>query len=90
MILGLGVLWYSLTMPSGFVRIDTSEALELIAGDQVASATITPDRVDLTLRDGETFSSDEVPETSEVQAFYVESRGPLLLEALEEHPPSEG
>jgi cell division protease FtsH len=90
MILGFGVLWYSLTMPNGFARVDTSEALELIAADQVASATITPDRVDLTLRDGETFSSDEVPETSEVQAFYVESRGPLLLEALEEHPPSEG
>jgi cell division protease FtsH len=90
MILGLGVLWYSLTMPNGFARVDTSEALELIAADQVASATITPDRVDLTLRDGETFSNDEVPETSEVQAFYVESRGPLLLEALEEHPPSEG
>src|SRR5690606_2380173 len=90
MILGLGVLWYALTMPSGFTRIETSEAMELITGDKVASATITPDRVDLTLKDGETYSDPQVQATDRVQAYYVESRGPLLLDALEDHPPSEG
>ncbi|WP_153397755.1 ATP-dependent zinc metalloprotease FtsH [Ornithinicoccus halotolerans] len=90
LILGLGVLWYSLSMPSGFDRVDTSEALQLIEEDKVAVAELTPDRIDLTLREGETFSNDEVTETDQVQAFYVDSRGPMLLEALEEHPPSEG
>jgi cell division protease FtsH len=90
MILGLGVLWYALTMPSGFTRIDTSEAMELITSDKVASATITPDRVDLTLKEGETYSDPQVQATDQVQAYYVESRGPLLLDALEQHPPSEG
>ncbi|HLS39588.1 MAG TPA: ATP-dependent zinc metalloprotease FtsH [Ornithinicoccus sp.] len=90
MILGLGVLWYALTMPSGFTRIETSEAMELITSDKVASATITPDRVDLVLKEGETYADPQVQATDRVQAYYVESRGPLLLQALEEHPPSEG
>jgi cell division protease FtsH len=90
MILGLGVLWYALTMPSGFTRIETSEAMELITSDKVASATITPDRVDLVLKEGETYSSPQVQGTDRVQAYYVEPRGPMLLQALEEHPPSEG
>jgi cell division protease FtsH len=89
MILGLGVLWYALTMPSGYNRIDTSDAMELINSDKVASATITPDRVDLVLEEGETFSDEEVEATDRVQAYYVPSRGSLLVEALEEHPPSE-
>ncbi|TQL52242.1 cell division protease FtsH [Ornithinicoccus hortensis] len=90
MILGLGVLWYALTMPSGYNRIDTSEAMTLITSDKVASATVTPDRVDLVLKDGETFSNDEVSETDRVQAYYVPSRGTLVVSTLEEHPPSEG
>jgi cell division protease FtsH len=90
MILGLGLLWYALASPSAYTRIETSEAMELITDERVASVTLTPDRMDLTLKEGETFSNDEVEDLSEVQAFYVESRGPVIVETLEQHPPSEG
>ncbi|HLS46468.1 MAG TPA: ATP-dependent zinc metalloprotease FtsH [Ornithinicoccus sp.] len=89
MILGLGVLWYTLTMPSPYERIDTSEALELIRTDKVAEATLTPDRIDLVLKDGETFSNDDVTEASRVQAFYVPARGEMLVSEFEANPPSE-
>ena len=89
MILGLGVLWYTLTMPSPYERIDTSEALELIRTDKVAEATLTPDRIDLVLKDGQTFSNDDVTEASRVQAFYVPARGEMLVSEFEANPPSE-
>jgi cell division protease FtsH len=88
--LGLGILWFSLLNPSAYSRIDTADALRLITEDRVAEAVITDDRMDLTLKEGETFSSDDVRETSQVQAYYVSARGPAVIETLEEHPPSEG
>ncbi|MFK5688655.1 ATP-dependent zinc metalloprotease FtsH [Ornithinimicrobium sp. LYQ92] len=87
--LGLGVLWYSLLSQSPYSRIDTSDALDLIQNDQVAEAVVTPERIDLTLRDGETFSNDDVGETDQVQAFYVPARGDQIITALDENPPSE-
>ena len=89
MILGLGILWYTLMMPSAYERIDTSEALELIRDDKVAEVTLTPDRIDMVLNEGETFSNDEVEEATRVQAFYVPSRGNLIIAEFEEHPPTE-
>ncbi len=86
--LGLGILWFSLLSPSDFSRIPTADALHLIKTDKVAEATVTPDRVDLTLKDGETFTSDDVRETGKVQAYYVEARGDQIIQALDEHPPS--
>ncbi|GAA1174491.1 ATP-dependent zinc metalloprotease FtsH [Ornithinimicrobium humiphilum] len=86
--LGLGILWFSVLSPSSFSRVDTVDALELITSDKVAEATITPERIDLTLKEGETFSSDDVRETDKVQAFYVDARGPQIIQALDEHPPS--
>ncbi len=87
--LGMGILWFSLLSPSAFTRIDTVDALELIRDDKVAEAVVTPDRVDLTLKEGETFSSPDVRETGQVQAFYVEARGEQIIAALDENPPSE-
>ncbi|KUG51810.1 cell division protein FtsH [Serinicoccus chungangensis] len=87
--LGLGILWYSLLSQSPYSRIDTADALQLIEDGQVAEAVVTPDRIDLTLRDGETFSSDDVRETDQVQAFYVDARGPQVIEALDANPPTE-
>src|SRR5690606_19048556 len=78
----------SVLSPSSFSRVDTVDALELITSDKVAEATITPERIDLTLKEGETFSSDDVRETDKVQAFYVDARGPQIIQALDEHPPS--
>nr|WP_130012894.1 ATP-dependent zinc metalloprotease FtsH [Serinicoccus sediminis] len=87
--LGLGILWYSLLSQSPYSRIDTADALQLIEDGKVAEAVVTPDRIDLTLEDGETFSSDDVRETDQVQAFYVDARGPQVIEALDANPPSE-
>ncbi|WP_298890980.1 ATP-dependent zinc metalloprotease FtsH [uncultured Serinicoccus sp.] len=87
--LGLGILWYSLLSQSPYSRIDTADALQLIEDGQVAEAVVTPDRIDLTLREGETFSSDDVRETDQVQAFYVDARGPQVIETLDANPPSE-
>ncbi|MGC5582812.1 ATP-dependent zinc metalloprotease FtsH [Ornithinimicrobium sp. W1665] len=87
--LGLGILWFSLLSPSAYTRIDTVDALELIQDDKVAEAVVTPDRVDLTLKEGETFSSPDVRETGQVQAYYVEARGEQIITALDENPPSE-
>ncbi|WP_427197740.1 ATP-dependent zinc metalloprotease FtsH [Ornithinimicrobium sp. Y1847] len=88
--LGLGILWFSLLNTSAYTRIDTSDALELIQSDQVATATLTDDRMDLTLKEGETFSAPDVRETDQVQAYYVRARGEQVMEAFDAHPPSEG
>ncbi|MFC5043619.1 ATP-dependent zinc metalloprotease FtsH [Ornithinimicrobium kibberense] len=85
----MGILWFSLLSPSAFTRIDTVDALELIRDEKVAEAVVTPDRVDLTLKEGETFSSPDVRETGKVQAYYVEARGEQIIAALDENPPSE-
>ncbi|HKJ12919.1 MAG TPA: ATP-dependent zinc metalloprotease FtsH, partial [Ornithinimicrobium sp.] len=90
LIIGFGVLVYALTSTSPYSRIETSEALKLINQEKVASATITPDRMDLDLVNGEKFSNDEVTEATQVQAFYVESRGEMVVQALEDHPPTQG
>ncbi|WP_237768080.1 ATP-dependent zinc metalloprotease FtsH [Serinicoccus sp. CNJ-927] len=87
--LGLGILWYSLLAQSPYSRIDTADALQLIEDGQVAEAVVTPDRIDLTLKEGQPFSNDEVRETEQVQAFYVDARGPQVIAALDENPPSE-
>ncbi|MDO5740480.1 MAG: cell division protein FtsH, partial [Ornithinimicrobium sp.] len=89
-ILGLGILWFSLLNPGAFTRIDTSDALGLIKSDKVAEATLTNDRMDLTLKEGETFSAEKVRETDKVQAFYVDARGDQVIAALDEHPPTKG
>ncbi|MGO0576510.1 ATP-dependent zinc metalloprotease FtsH [Ornithinimicrobium panacihumi] len=88
LILGMAILWFSILNPSEYSRISTADALRLVTSDKVAEATITNDRMDLTLKEGETFSSDEVRETSKVQAYYVDARGDQVIEAFEAHPPS--
>ncbi|MGC1209097.1 MAG: ATP-dependent metallopeptidase FtsH/Yme1/Tma family protein, partial [Ornithinimicrobium sp.] len=50
LIVGFGVLTYALMSPSAYARIDTSDTMQLIAEGKVASATVTPDRIDLDLK----------------------------------------
>ena len=88
LILGMGILWFSVLSPTEFSRIPTADAMRLITTDKVAEATITNDRMELTLKEGETFSSNDVRETSKVSAYYVESRGDEVVAALNAHPPS--
>ena len=90
LIIGFGVLAYALTAPSAYSRIDTSDAMKLIGDGKVASATVTPDRIDLDLSDGETFTGGDVEDAEQVQAFYVESRGEMVVQALEDNPPTDG
>ncbi|MGB5952532.1 MAG: ATP-dependent zinc metalloprotease FtsH [Ornithinimicrobium sp.] len=90
LIIGFGILLYALTSTSPYTRIDTSDAMKLINDGKVASATLTPDRMDLDLKDGSTFSDDQVDDANQVQAFYVESRGEMVVDALEANPPSRG
>ncbi|MFC5382588.1 ATP-dependent zinc metalloprotease FtsH [Aquipuribacter nitratireducens] len=68
-------------------QVDTSEALQLIRDERVASALVVDQeqRLDLTLREGE-----EVDGASQVRANYVFQRGDEILELLDEHPPPEG
>ncbi len=90
LILGFAALWYALSMPSAYTRIETSQALELIAADKVEFAVLTPDRIDLDLKDGQSFSSDTIAATSQVQAYYVEPRGEMMVRALADNPPASG
>ncbi len=90
LVIGFAVLGFAVFSPSAYSRIDTSDALKLIADGKVASATLTPDRVDLDLKSGTTFSDDDVSDASKVQAYYVESRGDMLVGALDDTPPADG
>ncbi len=90
LVVGFAVLGFAVFSPSAYSRIDTSDALKLIADGSVASATVTPDRIDLDLKSGSTFSGDDVSDASKVQAYYVESRGEMVVDALATTPPSDG
>jgi cell division protease FtsH len=77
---------------SGFARVDTSAALDLITQDKVASATLlNNERLELTLKDGVTYSDGQrVTNASKVYAYYVTARGDNIVAALDKHPPSKG
>ena len=90
MVLALAFLWYALFSPSPYARIDTSEALQLIRDEAVASATVTPDRIDLDLKEGREYTPEGGQPTERVQSFYVEARGEMVVDALEQHLPAEG
>ncbi len=90
LVVGFAVLAFAVFSPSAYSRIDTSDALKLISDGSVASATVTPDRVDLDLKSGSTFTGGDVSDASKVQAYYVESRGEMVVDALATSPPSEG
>jgi cell division protease FtsH len=91
LIIALGLFWFTIGDNGGFQRIDTSAAEQLISQDKVQSAKLTPDRVDLTLKDGQTYSDgDKVKNASKVEAFYVDARGTQLVNLLTDHKPPQG
>ena len=84
-------LYFAATNGGGFTRIDTSAATQLISEGNVASAKLTPDRVDLTLKDGHPYSDGaKVKNATRVQAYYVDARGPQLVKLLTDKPPTDG
>nr|WP_134774697.1 ATP-dependent zinc metalloprotease FtsH [Ornithinimicrobium flavum] len=86
--LALGILWYTLLSQSPFTRIDTADAMQLIRDGKVASAEITPDRMDLTLTEPYSDEENRVRETDQVMAYYVEARGDQVIELVEEYVPA--
>ena len=69
LIVGIGVLLLSLQGAGGFTRIDTSAAEKLINDGKVQSAKLEVDKVDLTLKKGESYSDgDGVKDATRVQA----------------------
>ena len=91
-LIGAAILVLSLSDNGGFTRIDTSKALDLINNGKVDSAKlINNERMELTLKQGETFSDgDKVKNATKVYAYYVEARGGNVVQALDSHLPPNG
>jgi cell division protease FtsH len=70
-----------------FATVDTSQALQLIEDEKVASALLVDgeQRLDLTLVEGE-----QVDGSTQVRTHYVEQRGEDILRLLDRHPPADG
>jgi cell division protease FtsH len=91
-LIGAAILVLSLSDNGGFTRVDTSKALDLINNGKVDSAKlINNERMELTLKQGETFSDgDKVKNATKVYAYYVEARGGNVVQALDNHLPPNG
>ncbi|YAL83724.1 ATP-dependent zinc metalloprotease FtsH [Dermacoccaceae bacterium W4C1] len=88
LIVAIALLWFTVGSSDTYEKVDTSQAISLITQDKVASATVTPDRIDLTLKTKQDVG--DVKNTDKVQADYVEARGDQIVTALSENPPSKG
>ena len=73
LLVGFGI--YQFSNVGGYQQIDTSDAQTLIVKGQVESAKLTPDTINLTLKDGQSFSGDGVKKATRVQSNYVSARG---------------
>ncbi|HET8616430.1 MAG TPA: ATP-dependent zinc metalloprotease FtsH [Actinomycetales bacterium] len=71
---------------SGYQRIDTSSALQLIKDGKAGSVTLVDgdQRIDIDLRSGQTFTGDGVRQAKKVQAFYVAPLGPTVVQEVTE------
>ena len=59
-LIGASILFLSLSDNSGFTRIDTSKALELVNQNKVDSAKLlNNERIELTLKAGDAFSDGD-------------------------------
>jgi len=92
LVFGIGMLWLSVAGASSFTRIDTSAAEKLINDGSVESAKfVGDDRVDLTLKQGVSYSDgDKVKGANKVQAYYVAQRGDSLVKAIKANQPPKG
>ena len=91
LIVGIGVLILSLQGAGGFTRIDTSAAEKLINDGKVQSAKLEVDKVDLTLKKGESYTGgDGVKDATRVQAYYIEQRGAGLVAGPQDPPAPRG
>ncbi|MBD2759841.1 ATP-dependent zinc metalloprotease FtsH [Yimella sp. cx-573] len=81
-------LWFTFGNVGGYQKIDTSVAQQLITKNQVESVKLTPDTINLTLK--EPYTGGQVKDAKKVQANYVTARGSQIVNLLEQHPPSKG
>jgi cell division protease FtsH len=82
-LIGLSVLRLG-QLGESFERIDTSSALSLIQQGKVDKIKLVDgdQRMDLTLKDGQTFTGDGVQDAKRVQAFYVTPRGQDVVDQI--------
>ncbi|GAA1242291.1 ATP-dependent zinc metalloprotease FtsH [Oryzihumus leptocrescens] len=91
LIIGIGVLWFSVGETSGFTRIDTSAAEKLITDNKVDSAKfVDNEHIDMTLKKGQSYTGGDVKDATRVRAYYVTPRGPELVKLLNDHLPPAG
>ncbi len=69
-----------------FERVRTSTAIKLIEQGKVDKIKLVDgdQRMDLTLKEGETYTGEGLTKAKKVQAFYVTPRGPELLKLVTE------
>ena len=92
-VLFVGMVVLSMLSSSGYQRIDTSAAEQLISTGKVDQVRLlNNERMELDLKSGVTYSSstDGVQEASKVFAYYVTARGPQIVALLDKYPPSKG
>ncbi|KQX66260.1 ATP-dependent zinc metalloprotease FtsH [Angustibacter sp. Root456] len=82
-LIGLSVLRLG-SIGESFQRIDTSSALQLIEQGKVDKVKLVDgdQRIDLTLRKGESFTGDGVKNATHVQAFYITPRGDQVVSVV--------
>ncbi|HET8599056.1 MAG TPA: ATP-dependent zinc metalloprotease FtsH [Segeticoccus sp.] len=96
LIIALGLFWFTVGDNGGFQRVNTSTAEKLISQDKVSSARLTPTELDLTLKSGQSYTSpsditgEQAKNAHKVKAFYVDARGPQLVQLLDKHQPPQG
>ncbi|WP_171715543.1 ATP-dependent zinc metalloprotease FtsH [Metallococcus carri] len=81
-------MWFSFGNVGGYQQVDTSVAQQLIAQDKVASAKLTPDTINLTLKDKQDVAGNKG--VDKVQANYVSARGAQMVDLLTKNPPRDG
>jgi cell division protease FtsH len=86
------LLVFSFGDTSGYTRIDTSAAQQLITEKKVDRAVITNNEVvDLDLKSGQSYSDgDNVKDATKVRTEYVEAAGPTFVKLLEDNRPPGG
>src|SRR5688572_4661968 len=91
-VIAVTLLVFSLGDTSGYTRIDTSAAQQLITEKKVERAVITNNEVvDLDLKKGQTYSDgDNVKDATKVRTEYVEAAGPTFVKLLEDNRPPGG
>ena len=88
-LLTLMVLMFSMNGDGGFARIDTSAATKLITEGKVESARFSSENVlDLTLKQGQTYSADGVRDATKVRTEFIEARAEGLVALVDKNLPN--